>query len=66
MHLIKKVKKSELNQIIVSMKPTQFKYLEDNDIADAVAKKSRIKFCDSLQLIVKTQIKSLKLTNSSK
>ena len=48
------------------MKPTQFKYPEDNDIADAVAKKSRIKFYDSLQLIVKTQIKSLKLTNSSK
>lgn len=36
------------------MKPTQFKYPEDNDVAEAVAKKSRIKFCDSVQLIVKT------------
>ena len=47
------------------MKPTQFKYPDDN-VFDAVAKKLRIKSIDNLELIVKTQMKSLKQKNSSK
>ena len=33
-----KLTKDELSQIIVSMRPTQFKYPEENDVYDAVAK----------------------------
>lgn len=46
------------------MKPTQFKYPDDN-VFDAVAKKLRIKSIDNLELIMKTQMKSLKQKNSS-
>ena len=47
------------------MKPTQFKYPDDN-VFDAVAKKLRIKSIDNLELIMKTQRKWLKQKNSSK
>ena len=55
-----KLTEGELNQIIVSMRPTQIKYPEDNDVAYAVVKKLIIKSIDSIKLIVKTQMKSLK------
>ena len=62
-----KLTKGGLYQVIVFMKLTrQFKYPEDIDVAEAVAKKLRFKSSDSLKLILKTEMKSLKRNNSSK
>ena len=62
-----KLTKGGLYQVIVFMKLTrQFKYPEDTDVAEAVAKKLRFKSSDSLKLILKTEMKSLKRNNSSK
>ena len=62
-----KLTKGGLYQVIVFMKLTrQFKYPEDIDVAEAVAKKLRFKSSDSLKLIVKSEMKSLKRKNSSK
>ena len=61
-----KLTKGELNQIIVSMKPTLFKYPEDNDVADAVAKKLRIKSSDSENTNEITEMEEFFKTNCFK
>ena len=62
-----KLTKGGLNQVIFFMKLTrQFKYPEDIDVVEAVAKKLRFKSSDSRKLIVKTEMKLLKRKNSSK